>query len=108
MVRITQERVVNNLARGVIIIWLFIILIQQSSYTTNLTEILTAQQMQPTIQDMDTLKSSGLPVGYQDRSFVGEYLVEHLGIDSNKLKGYSSPQEYAHMLSNGSMAATFD
>lgn len=64
--------------------------------------------MQPTIQDVETLKSSGQPVGYLAGSFVSEYLVEHLGIDRNKLKGYSSPQEYANALSNGSVAAIFD
>eukprot|EP00253_Pinus_taeda_P013220 PITA_13220 len=102
-----REKVVSSLARGVIIIWLFVVLILQSSYTANLTAILTAKQMQPTIEDVESLKSSGLPVGYNAGSFVGEYLVEHLGIERKKLKGYLSPQEYANALSSGSVAAIF-
>eukprot|EP00253_Pinus_taeda_P034513 PITA_34513 len=64
--------------------------------------------MQPTIEDLESLKSSRLSLGYLAGSFIGEYLVEHLGIEHKTLKGYSSPQEYANTLSNGSVAAVFD
>jgi ionotropic glutamate receptor len=103
-----REKVVSSLARGVIIIWLFVVLILQSSYTANLTAILTLKQLQPTIQDVESLKSSGAFVGYQDGSFVDDYLVDQLGMDRTKLKSYSSSQEYADALSNKSVAAIFD
>ena len=63
-----------------------------SSYTS----ILTTQQMQPTILDVESLKSNGASVGYQARSFVDSSLVDHLKIDIMKLKALSTPQHYGH------------
>ena len=81
----------SSLGRGDVIMWLFVVLILQSSYTSNLIAILNANELQPTIQDVESLKSSGKPVGYQARSFVDDYLVEHLRIERTKLKKCSSP-----------------
>ncbi|OAY67752.1 Glutamate receptor 2.7, partial [Ananas comosus] len=43
-----RERIVNNSSRIVMIIWVFVVLILQQSYTASLTSILTVQQLQPT------------------------------------------------------------
>ncbi|KAH9313521.1 hypothetical protein KI387_022148, partial [Taxus chinensis] len=107
-----RERIVSSLARGVIIIWLFVVLILTSSYTASLTSILTVQQMEPSITDMQCLVANRAPVGYQRGSFVGHYLQEQLNFHETQLKQYSSPDEYAEALSkgpnNGGVAAIFD
>lgn len=107
-----RERIVSSLARGVVIVWLFVVLILTSSYTASLTSILTVQQMKPTVTDVKFLLDSRLPVGYQRGSFVRHYLQEQLGFHEDQLHEYNSPQEYAQALSNGpkkgGVAAIFD
>ncbi|KAH9317370.1 hypothetical protein KI387_019139, partial [Taxus chinensis] len=106
------ERIVSSLARGVIIIWLFVVLILTSSYTASLTSNLTVQQMEPSITDVQCLVASRAVVGYQRGSFVGHYLQEQLNFHETQLKQYSSPDEHAEALSkgpnNGGVAAIFD
>eukprot|EP01018_Ginkgo_biloba_P015160 Gb_19409 [translate_table: standard] len=80
-----RERIVSSLGRLVVIIWLFVVLILTSSYTASLTSILTVQQMEPTIEHIDSLKASKMPIGYHAGSFVRDYLQKQLGIDKNEL-----------------------
>ncbi|XP_057833805.1 glutamate receptor 2.7 [Cryptomeria japonica] len=107
-----RERIVSSLARGVVIVWLFVVLILTSSYTASLTSILTVQQMKPTVTDVQFLLNSRAHVGYQRGSFVGHYLQEQLGFRQDQLHEYNSPQEYAQALSkdpkDGGVAAIFD
>ncbi|KAH9319674.1 hypothetical protein KI387_021443, partial [Taxus chinensis] len=107
-----RERIVSTMARAVVIIWLFVVLILTSSYTASLTSMLTVQQMEPTITDVQSLLASRAPVGYQLGSFVGDFLQEQLRFHESQLKPYSSPEEYSAALSkgpsNGGVAAIFD
>ncbi|GLJ24196.1 hypothetical protein SUGI_0461440 [Cryptomeria japonica] len=107
-----REKIMRNASRIVIIIWLFVVLILTSNYTANLTSILTVKQMTPTVTSVESIRNGGVAVGYQTRSFVGEYLQQHFGIAKNKLKFYSTPQEYAEALTKGpnnvGVAAIFD
>lgn len=66
----TGEKVVSNLARFVVIIWMFVVLILTQSYTASLTSLLTVQQLQPTVTDVRQLVVNGDNVGYIDGSFV--------------------------------------
>ncbi|CAK9145026.1 unnamed protein product [Ilex paraguariensis] len=65
-----REKVVSNLSRFVVIIWLFVVLILTQSYTASLASMLTVQQLQPTVTDVNELISKGAYVGYQHGSFV--------------------------------------
>ncbi|PRQ35935.1 putative periplasmic binding protein-like I [Rosa chinensis] len=49
MVFAHSERVIINLARFVMIIWVFVMLMLTQSYTANLASVLTVQQLQPTV-----------------------------------------------------------
>jgi ionotropic glutamate receptor len=55
----------SMLGRAVLIIWLFVVLSIKSSYTANLSAILIAQHLSPTIQRIDSLVRSNSPIGYQ-------------------------------------------
>ncbi|XP_023872896.2 glutamate receptor 2.8 [Quercus suber] len=107
-----RERVVNNLSRFVLIIWIFLVLILTQSYTASLTSMLTVQRLQPTFVDVKEIKRKGYLVGYQKGSFVKGLLMKQLDFDESKLKPYETPEEYHEALSkgilNGGVAAIFD
>nr|DAD45633.1 TPA_asm: hypothetical protein HUJ06_003863 [Nelumbo nucifera] len=97
-----RERVVNNLSRFVLIIWVFVVLILAQSYTASLTSMLTVQQLQPMLTDILELK---------DKGYYG-LLIKRLNLDENKLRSYSTPEQYHEALSkgsqNGGVAAIID
>ncbi|KAG5225116.1 glutamate receptor [Salix suchowensis] len=111
MVFAQRERVVSNLARAVVIIWCFVVLVVTQSYTASLSSLLTVQQLQPTVTDVHDLIMKGEYVGYLSGSFVIGILLG-LGFDKSKLRVYNSPEECHELFSkgsgNGGIAAAFD
>ncbi|KAM3317230.1 hypothetical protein ACQJBY_035083 [Aegilops geniculata] len=96
-----RENTMSTLGRGVLIIWLFVVLIIQSSYTASLTSILTVQQLDTSIKGIDDLKNSDAPVGFQVGSFAQDYMVNELNISRSRLRALGSPKEYAKALELG-------
>ncbi|WVZ78177.1 hypothetical protein U9M48_025929 [Paspalum notatum var. saurae] len=96
-----RENTMSTLGRGVLIIWLFVVLIIQSSYTASLTSILTVQQLDTSIRGLDDLKNSDYPIGFQVGSFAEEYMVKELNISKSRLKALGSPDEYAENIKLG-------
>ncbi|XP_048140346.1 glutamate receptor 2.7-like isoform X2 [Rhodamnia argentea] len=101
MVFAHKERVISNLSRFVLIIWIFAVLVLSSSYTASLTSLLTVQQLQPTVTDISALIRNGEHIGYQDGSFVLD-LLKGLGVQESKLRVLYTPEEYDEQLSKGS------
>ncbi|KAF3954700.1 hypothetical protein CMV_019985 [Castanea mollissima] len=101
MVFAQREIVVSNLARFVVIIWVFVVLILTQSYTASLTSLLTVQQLQPTVTDINQLIKNGEYVGYQGGSFVLA-ILKKMNFDETKLKVYDTPEECDILLSKGS------
>lgn len=101
----------STLGRMVVLIWLFVVLIINSSYTASLTSILTVQQLSSPIKGIDSLKNSDERIGYQVGSFAEHYL-EELGISKSRLVPLGSPEEYASALllgdKKGGVAAIVD
>lgn len=91
----------STLGRLVLIIWLFVVLIINSSYTASLTSILTVQHLSSPIKGIESLKNSDEPIGYQVGSFAEHYLSEELGISKSRLIPLGSPQAYAQALQLG-------
>lgn len=104
---VTGERVVNNWAKFVLTVWLFVVLILTQSYTASLTSLLTVQQLQPTVTDVDMLLKNGDLVGFQEGSFVQEILA-HVGFHMENLRAYRSSEELAQLFEKGSLSAAFD
>ncbi|XP_038976101.1 glutamate receptor 2.9-like [Phoenix dactylifera] len=106
-----KEKLESNLSRFAVIIWVFVVLILTSSYTASLTSMLTVQQLQPTVTDVNELLKNGEYIGYQDGSFVSE-MLKGMNFGENKLRNYSTVDQYAQALRNGSahggVAAIFD
>ncbi|KAI5354095.1 hypothetical protein L3X38_006990 [Prunus dulcis] len=111
MVFAQRERVVSNLARFVMIIWVFVVLILTQSYTASLTSLLTVQQLQPTVTDIKDLLRKGENVGYLTDAYVYD-ILKQVGFDDTKLKGFKTMEEIDEALSkgsaNGGIAAVVD
>ncbi|ONI33013.1 hypothetical protein PRUPE_1G399800 [Prunus persica] len=96
-----KERVVSNLGRFLMIIWVFVVLVLSQSYTANLASLLTAERLRPTVTDIKDLIRSGDSVGYMKNSFVHE-LLKQIGFDESKLKAMTSMEDCDQALSKGS------
>ncbi|XP_031131306.1 glutamate receptor 3.3 [Ipomoea triloba] len=96
-----RENTVSSLGRMVLIIWLFVVLIINSSYTASLTSILTVQQLYSPIKGVESLKEGNDPIGYQIGSFAEHYLIEEIGISKSRLIALGSPEAYAEALEKG-------
>ncbi|PPR82720.1 hypothetical protein GOBAR_AA37996 [Gossypium barbadense] len=96
-----RENTVSSLGRMVLIIWLFVVLIINSSYTASLTSILTVQQLTSGIQGIDSLISSTEPIGIQDGSFALNYLVDELNIAQSRIVKLKNPEAYLRALKLG-------
>ncbi|KAK6939205.1 Ionotropic glutamate receptor [Dillenia turbinata] len=96
-----RENTVSTLGRFVLLIWLFVVLIINSSYTASLTSILTVQQLFSPIKGIETLEENDEPIGYQVGSFAEHYLRDELGISESRLVALGSPEAYAKALNDG-------
>ncbi|XP_074585596.1 glutamate receptor 3.4-like isoform X2 [Curcuma longa] len=96
-----RENTVSTLGRLLLIVWLFVVLIINSSYTASLTSILTVQQLSSGIKGLDGLISSTEPIGYQEGKFARNYMIEELNIRESRLVPLNSPEQYAKALELG-------
>ncbi|PRQ24185.1 putative periplasmic binding protein-like I [Rosa chinensis] len=101
MVFSQRERVVSNLGRFVMIIWVFVLLILTQSYTASLASLLTVQQLQPTVTDIKDLLRKGENVGYRSTAYTYD-LLKQVGFDDSKLRGFTTVEEIQEALSKGS------
>ncbi|XP_047958515.1 glutamate receptor 2.8-like isoform X1 [Salvia hispanica] len=97
-----REKVRSNLTRFVVIVWVFVVLVLTSSYTANLTSMLTVDQLQPKINSVNDLIKNGEFVGHQIGSFVSEFLTNNGIVESANLRSYSNVDQFHEALSKGS------
>ncbi|KAI4383598.1 hypothetical protein MLD38_009414 [Melastoma candidum] len=97
-----EEKLRSNLSKFVVIVWVFAVLVLTSSYTANLTSMLTVRQLQPTITDInDIIKSKGDYIGYQNSSFVLD-LLRSLNVTDSKMVVLNTREDYDNALTRGS------
>ncbi|KNA19935.1 hypothetical protein SOVF_056880 [Spinacia oleracea] len=96
-----RENTVSTLGRLVLIIWLFVVLIINSSYTASLTSMLTVHQLTSHVKGLESLIDSREPIGYQAGSFSVNYLNEQLNVPMSLLVPLNSENEYAEALTKG-------
>ena len=87
------EKLISNLSKFVVIVWLFAVLILTSSYTASLSSMLTVNRLQ--------MLRKGSFIGYQKGSLARE-VVNNLNFGDSSLKAYGSIEAYAHALTEGS------
>lgn len=99
------------MARFVVITWCFVVLILTQSYTASFSSILTVQQLQKNVTDVNQLLKDGKNVGYQSGSFVLGTLKQ-LGFQEDKLRVYNTTEELNELLQlgteNNGISAAFD
>ncbi|EPS72720.1 glutamate receptor, partial [Genlisea aurea] len=96
-----RENTLSTLGRLVLILWLFVVLIINSSYTASLASLLTVQQLSSRIQGIDSLISSSDPIGIQDGSFAYKYLIDELSIAHSRIKIMKTQADYVDALVRG-------
>ncbi|KAK6283885.1 hypothetical protein POUND7_002837 [Theobroma cacao] len=102
-----REKINSNLTRVVVVIWLFVVLILNSSYTASLTSMLTVQRLVPNITDIESLKRANMKIGCDGDSFVRTYLEEVLEFRSNNIENVSSEYSYEGEFKSSHIAAAF-
>ncbi|XP_059626296.1 glutamate receptor 2.7-like [Cornus florida] len=85
-----REKLVSNLSRFIVTVWVFVVLILTSSYTAILSSLLTVQQIQ---------KENS--IGFRQGSFHEGVIISSPHFEDTRLMRYSSPKEFADALSNG-------
>ncbi|GMN28649.1 hypothetical protein TIFTF001_002123 [Ficus carica] len=97
-----RERTGSTLARFVLIIWLFVVLVLNSSYIASLTSILTVEQLSSPVKGIESLATSNEPIGFLKGSFAENYLTDELNIHRSRLVPLNSQEEYDEALKKGS------
>ncbi|KAL7263933.1 hypothetical protein ACSBR1_001982 [Camellia fascicularis] len=106
--QVSEEKIVSNLARFVVIIWCFVVLILTRSYTASLTPILVVHRLEPSITNVQQLMNNGQSVGYPNASFVDE-ILKGMNFSKSQLKGYNTMHgDLDAAFSNQSIVAAFD
>ncbi|KAH7568901.1 hypothetical protein JRO89_XS06G0070000 [Xanthoceras sorbifolium] len=101
------ERIDSNLTRVVVVVWLFVVLILNSSYTASLSSMLTVQRLKPNVTDIEWLKRNNLKVGCDGDSFVRNYLENVLNFKTENILNVSSEYKYQGEFKNNSITAAF-
>ncbi|KAL2502317.1 Glutamate receptor 2.8 [Forsythia ovata] len=96
-----RNMVANSWSIFVLVFWLFMAFILMQSYTANLSAILTVDQLKFAF-------SEDYYVGYQEGSFMKEFLEKQLHIHESRLKNYSSVEDYHDAMSRGSKRGGID
>lgn len=91
----------NNLSRVETVSWLFLVLILNSSYTASLSSMLTVQQLQANVRDIEWLTLS------DGDSFVRTYLEKVEKFKPQNIINISNEDNYDTKFKNNSIAAAF-
>ncbi|XP_062001244.1 glutamate receptor 2.1-like [Rosa rugosa] len=84
-----REKVVSNLTRFVMIIWIFVLLILTQSYTASLASLITVERLQPTVTTINDLLRKGDSVGYINTSYMYG-LLKQAGFPDSKLMSFTT------------------
>lgn len=87
--------------------WLFVVLILNSSYTASLSSMLTVQRLKPNVTDIGWLKASNLNVGFDGDSFVRNYLENVLGFKPENILKVDHEYKYITDFESNRIAAAF-
>ncbi|XP_057952941.1 glutamate receptor 2.7-like isoform X2 [Malania oleifera] len=102
-----RERIHSNLTRAIVVVWLFVVLILTSSYTASLSSMLTVQQIEPNVTDINWLRSSNQKVGCDGDSFVRKYVESVLHFPAHHIINVSDEYTYPGEFENRTFTAAF-
>ncbi|KAL8043589.1 hypothetical protein ABFX02_09G128008 [Erythranthe guttata] len=96
-----REKIVTNFARLVVVVWIFVVLVLNSTYTASLSARLTAIKLLKVDTGVKTLIRNGDYVGCREGTYIIEFL-KRLGFDESKIRTYKLPEDFDIALSKGS------
>lgn len=99
-----RENLKSNLSRFAVLVWVFVVLILQSSYTASLTSMLTVPQLEPTVADYGALLRSTENVGIMNNSFMKMAMTKS-GFPPARIVRYPNATSFHEALLNGSIGA---
>ncbi|KAK1556178.1 hypothetical protein Q3G72_000126 [Acer saccharum] len=103
-----REKVYSNFSRTVVVLWLFVVFVLNSSYTASLSSLLTVQRLQPNVTDINFLKHNNLNVGCDNDSFVKNYLTDVLRFPPNNVISFENNEStYLKEFETNHIAALF-
>ncbi|KAG2635166.1 glutamate receptor 2.8-like [Panicum virgatum] len=102
-----RENLKSNLSRFVVVVWVFVVLILQSSYTASLTSMLTVPQLEPAIRDYTSLWLGADKVGIMNNSFMRASMTKS-GFPPSRLEPYRATHSFHEALLNGTIGAIVD
>eukprot|EP00253_Pinus_taeda_P009668 PITA_09668 len=97
------------MGRTVVVACLVVTGILYSCYTANLSAILTASQLEPSLKDIQSvLERQDIKIGYWDKSFEGQFLAKELRISEKRLINLTTEADYYIYMSRGVVDAIID
>lgn len=97
------------MGRTVVVACLVVTGILYSCYTANLSAILTASQLEPSLKDIQSvLERQDIKIGYWDKSFEGQFLAKELRISEKRLINLTTEADYYMYMSRGVVDAIID
>lgn len=97
----------SHLSRVVMVAWLFLVMILNSSYTASLSSMLTVRQLQSNVTNIEWLLRNNKKVGCDGDSFVRTYLENVLAFKKENIVNISSEYNYDGEFRNNTIAAAF-
>ncbi|KAL2341810.1 hypothetical protein Fmac_009750 [Flemingia macrophylla] len=102
-----REQINTNSARVVVGVWLFLVFVLTSSYTANLSSMLTVKRMKSG-RDIDWLRQNNLSVGCDDSSsFVKDYLINVYNFTSEKIVMVNGEHDIMEKFQSKNISAFF-
>ncbi|XP_074375379.1 glutamate receptor 2.2-like [Apium graveolens] len=101
------DKLHSNLSRMAAVVWLFVALALTSSYTASLTSLLTIQNLDLPVTNVETLRRTGAKVGCNGNSFVVKYLEKVLKFEPQNIEKIYVEDNYPEALKSGKIAAAF-
>ena len=78
-----------------------------ASFTAVLSSMMTVPRLEPSVREIDVLRSSNAAVGCNGNSFICDYLINVLNFKPNNIKRVKSIDDYPRALDNGEIKAAF-
>ncbi|XP_056176780.1 glutamate receptor 2.7-like [Syzygium oleosum] len=89
-----REKLISNLSKVVVIVWLFVVLILTSSYTANLSSMLTVHQLQSL--------PKGESIGFPFNSPADQTFLTNVPFKKHSFHALKKAEDYANALRDGS------
>ncbi|XP_047180172.1 uncharacterized protein LOC124846846 [Vigna umbellata] len=107
LMKLDGDKLHSNLSKIVMVVWLFVALIITQTYTANLASMLTAERLEPTVDNIDRLRNSYIRVGYSSGSFVRHYVETVLKFHPENMRNYGELEEFAEAFRRKEIGVAF-